>query len=225
VIECCRAYYVGTASLEEVRTTGCCSFQGGFMKLDVKTGKILWRTSMLPDNRGAPGGYAGSAIWGSSPAIDPSHNAVFIATGNLYSSPPDVVACEKKQLNKTVRDIPDPCIRKADHSESVVALDLGTGAIVWANHLGEYDTWVFACASTGNPNCPAIPGPDFDFGQAPMLLRNVDVPSSSTHSRSDKKSCVDILVVAQKSGFVYALRADNGSTLWTTVSYCNSNHQ
>ena len=174
---------------------------------------------MLPDNQGAPGGYAGSAIWGSSPAIDASRNAVFIATGNLYSSPPDVVACEKQQLNKTVRDIPDPCIRKTDHSESVVALDLDTGAVVWANHLGEYDTWVFACASSGNPNCPTIPGPDFDFGQAPMLLRKVDVPLLRTH-RIDKSS-VDILVVAQKSGFVYALRADNGSTLWTTVCHCN----
>jgi hypothetical protein len=61
-----------------------------------------------------------------------------------------------------------------------------------------------------NPNCPPIPGPDADFGEAPMLL-TVLLP---------KRGLTDILVTGQKSGFVWGLDAQTGSVIWATVSYC-----
>jgi hypothetical protein len=143
------------------------------LKIDVKTGSIQWKTLMLPDNHGKTNLYAGAALWGSSPSIDTKRNLVFIATGNLYSAPACVQKCEEEQQNKTHRDYPDPCIKPEDHSESILALDLDNGNIVWSHHLGAYDTWVLVCAQPSipkNPNCPAIVGPDADFGEAPMML-------------------------------------------------------
>jgi len=189
------------------------------VKLDIKTGEIKWQTKMLPDNDGKVGFYSGAAIWGSSPSIDSKRNMVYIATGNLYSAPPNVSACEEIQNNKTVRDVPDPCISVNDHSESVVALDLESGTIVWAHHLGGFDTWTVACLSNGpsSPNCPPVVGPDFDFGEAPMML-SVRTASHSSRGADDDCEWLDIVAVVQKSGIDWALRRDNGTLVWDAVS-------
>ncbi|KAG0562884.1 hypothetical protein KC19_9G179500 [Ceratodon purpureus] len=166
-------YYVGISSISEaVVDEPCCTFQGSMVKVDIKTGKIKWRTKMVPDNGNKIGLYSGAAIWGSSPPIDCKRRMIYIATGNLYSTPPDVTECEAKQENKTVRDIPDPCISPDDHSESILALNLDSGRVVWAHQLGGYDTWVLSCFNTNGPqpNCPPIVGPDYDFAEAPMML-------------------------------------------------------
>ena len=180
--------------------------------MDIQTGKITWQTKMIPNNNGKTGAYAGAAIWGSSPSIDKQRRHVYVATGNLYSVPPDIQACQEKQDNLTKPANPDPCILADDHSESILALDLDSGRIVWSNHLGGYDTWVLACAPQLNPsgpdNCPKIPGQDYDFGEAPMMLT---VPSKA------KSEWIDIVVAGQKSGFVWALNRDNGSLFWATV--------
>ncbi|XP_021818948.1 uncharacterized protein LOC110760903 [Prunus avium] len=50
--------YIGTASLEETLSADaeeCCTFRGGFAKLDVKAGIILWQTFVPPDNHGKLG--------------------------------------------------------------------------------------------------------------------------------------------------------------------------
>ncbi|KAE8701562.1 hypothetical protein F3Y22_tig00110546pilonHSYRG00079 [Hibiscus syriacus] len=77
------AFYVGVSSLEEgLPPEQCCTFRGSVVKLAIRTGAILWQTYMLPDNGGRLGGYAGAAVWGSSPAIDTSRRLVYVATGN-----------------------------------------------------------------------------------------------------------------------------------------------
>ena len=50
-----------------------------------------------------PAGYTGNAVWGSSPAIDTKRNQVYIATGNNYSVPDDVLQVFEMQ----------PAIRRA----------------------------------------------------------------------------------------------------------------
>jgi glucose dehydrogenase len=204
------AFYVGISSISEVVVDEpCCNFQGSMVKVDIKMGKIKWRTKMIPDNGNKIGLYSGAAIWGSSPSIDCKRRMVYIATGNLYSSPPEVTECEAKQENKTVRDVPDPCISPDDHSESILALDLDSGKIAWAHQLGGYDTWVISCniPDGPQPNCPPIVGPDYDFGEAPMMLT---IP----HGRK----WLDVVIAGQKSGVVWALERDNGTLVWDTVS-------
>ncbi|GAB4830257.1 hypothetical protein Ancab_040679 [Ancistrocladus abbreviatus] len=200
-------FYVGTSSLEEVTSTPvtCCLFQGSLVKLDVQTGAILWQTFMLPDNHGKLGGYSGAAIWGSSPSIDKSRNLVYVATGNLYSVPSAISKCQEEENNQTIPTHPDRCIEPENHSDSFIALDLDSGEIKWYRQLGGYDVWFFACNNLSNLGCPPGPNPDADFGEAPMML--------TTHVNGTKK---DLVVAAQKSGFVWALDRDNGDIIWST---------
>ncbi|KAH9740015.1 hypothetical protein KPL71_019323 [Citrus sinensis] len=199
------AYYVGTSSIEEGLTFElCCTFQGSLAKLDAKTGRILWQTFMLPDNFGKLNEYAGAAIWGSSPSIDPIRNHVYIATGNLYSVPLHIRQCQEEENNQTTPTSPDKCIEPENHSNSLLALDLDTGKIVWYKQLGGYDVWFGACNWYLNPNCPPGPSPDADFGEAPMML-----------SMYRNKVKHDIVVAVQKSGFAWALDRDSGSLIWS----------
>ncbi|XP_019161587.1 PREDICTED: uncharacterized protein LOC109158176 [Ipomoea nil] len=202
------AFYVGTSSLEEGSSKAhCCTFRGRFAKLDVWTGKVLWQTFMLPDNKGKRGEYAGAAIWGSSPSIDAHRGHVYIATGNLYSAPKHVLKCQEKQNNKTTTPTTsDKCVEPENHSDSILALDLDTGKIKWFRQLGGYDVFFIACInSSSTPNCPPGPNPDADFGEAPMMLSVV--VNGSTR---------DIVVAVQKSGFAWALDRDNGEMVWYT---------
>jgi glucose dehydrogenase len=88
--------------------------------MEAHTGTILWKQYMVPDNHGEVGFYSGAAVWGSSPAIDIAHNTIYIATGNDYSVPPEITACQAQHNNSV---LPDPCFKPGDLQESVVALD------------------------------------------------------------------------------------------------------
>ncbi|XP_028248203.1 uncharacterized protein LOC114425471 isoform X1 [Glycine soja] len=199
------AYYVGASSLEELTTEECCTFRGSFSKLDIQSGVILWQTFMLPDNHGQRGEYAGAAVWGSSPSIDASRNHIYIATGNLYSAPLDILECQERENNVTQPTHPDECVEPDNHSDSILALDLDDGKIKWYRQLGGYDVWFLSCNNLSTPNCPPGPNPDADFGEAPMML-TIDVNGTKQ----------DTVVAVQKSGFAWALHRDNGNLIWST---------
>jgi len=208
------SFFVGTSSAEETlgsNSVNCCYFQASFLKIDLMTGDIKWRTYMLPDNHGHKNLYSGAAIWGSSPPIDILRNLVYIATGNLYTVPFDIEQCEENRLKEKHPIVPDPCIKPDDHSESVLALDLENGTIKWSHHLGAYDTWNVYCALPQNSNCPPIPGVDADFGEAP-LLHIIMNDNAHPHSKQD------VTIVGQKNGFVWALDRDDGHIVWATVA-------
>eukprot|EP01018_Ginkgo_biloba_P032071 Gb_08222 [translate_table: standard] len=205
-----RGFYIGTSSLEEsLSIQECCTFRGSMARLDISSGKIVWQTFMLPDNKGKLGEYSGAAIWGSSPSIDVKRGQVYVATGNLYTAPQDIVECQRIQNNKTRPDFPNPCIKPENHEESILALDLDSGEIKWFHELGGYDSWFNACKNLSTPNCPPGPNPDADFGEAPMLLNNIiDVNGTNR----------DIVVAGQKTGFVWALDCNNGDVIWSSVA-------
>ena len=85
-------------------------------------------------------------------------------------------------------------------SDAIQALDLKTGKLVWNFQRTEGDIYNLACPYFNN--CPGKPGPDLDFGMAPILIK-----------RDDGK---DILVAGQKSGVVYAIAPENGKMIWQT---------
>ncbi|XXG77338.1 hypothetical protein AAC387_Pa08g1509 [Persea americana] len=176
-------------------------------RLDVKTGAIQWQTFMLPDKEGQIGGYSGAAVWGSSPSIVVDCGLVYIGTGNLYTAPPDVIECEEIQSNKTVRDYPDPCVEPENHENSIIALDMDTWEMRWYKQLGGFDAWILACSVTGTPNCPSVPNPDADFGEAPMLL--TIVANGTTRY---------VVAAVQKNGFAWALDHDHGDIVWSAVA-------
>ncbi|XP_015894914.3 uncharacterized protein LOC107428835 [Ziziphus jujuba] len=203
------AFYVGVSSLEvTLPAKQCCTFRGSLVKLNVRTGAILWQTFMLPDNGGKLGGYAGAAIWGSSPAIDISRRHVYVGTGNLYIAPPEVLRCQEEQNNQTGKpNHPDQCIEPDVHFNSILAVDIDSGKIIWSRQLGGYDVFYFVCLIPNNPECPPGPNLDADFGEAPMLL--------TTHRNGRRR---DIAVAVQKSGFAWALDRDNGDIVWSKLA-------
>lgn len=198
--------YVGVASLEEALAAFipgyvCCSFRGSMLALDVNTGAIVWKTYL------APTGFSGNAVWGSSPAIDPKRGQLYIATGNNYSVPAAVLAC----VDAAGTDAPAKaaCLPGDDHFDSMMALDLGTGAIRWATRALPYDAWTVDCIPFVGQgiNCPSPSGPDYDFGQAPALF---------TVKSDGNGKPRDLVGAGQKSGQYWALDPDTGAVQWVT---------
>ncbi|KAK4402945.1 hypothetical protein Sango_1035200 [Sesamum angolense] len=198
-------FYVGVSSLEELLPAGqCCTFRGSLVKLDVRTGKILWYTYTLPDNGGKLGGYFGAAIWGSSPSIDPIRGRVYVGTA-ISTLLPQMSSVPRENNQTTPPSGPDQCFGPDVHFDSLLSSDVNSGNIVWAKQLGGYDVFYFACLVPNNPDCPSGPNLDADFGEAPMLLSIV----SNGRLR-------DVVVAVQKSGFAWALDRDNGDIVWFT---------
>jgi polyvinyl alcohol dehydrogenase (cytochrome) len=101
------------------------------------------------------------------------------------------------------------CTDPTDYFDSVVALDLNTGAIKWAARALAYDAWNVACiyVTAGVGNCPSPEGPDYDFGgSGPNLLSGINVNGKMR----------DILGIGEKSGYYWALNPDDGSVIWST---------
>src|SRR6185503_10306341 len=143
---------VPISSIEEAaamsKAYSCCTFRGSVAALDLKTGKLLWKTSMIDEPlrtlRDKPGGGklqgpAGAAVW-SAPTVDRKRGLVYVVTGDSYT---DV---------ETTGD------------DAIVALDLKTGAMRWRRQVTEHDNFVMGCGPRSQSgNCPTPMGPDYDF--------------------------------------------------------------
>jgi polyvinyl alcohol dehydrogenase (cytochrome) len=198
--------YQGVASLEEFAAANpnypCCTFRGSIVAVNATTGAILWKTYTIPANGGVPGGYSGGSIWSTTPAIDPATNTLFVTTGNNYTVPQSVKDCQ------VGGGTPSQCLDPNDHIDSVLALDASTGAIKWSTGKGGFDDWNVACIVGPPPNnCPADPGPDFDFGSGPNLF-------TINTGHGGRKLAVG---AGQKSGQYWALDAATGQVLWSAA--------
>lgn len=198
--------YIGTASQEELLAAvvagyPCCSFRGALYAVDLYTGAIKWKTSM------APPGFSGNAVWGSSPAVDTKRSQVYVATGNNYSVPDEVLDCVDAAGDDPAAQ--QACLPADNHFDSVLALDMKTGAVKWATRALGFDAWTVDCFPFlgDGSNCPDPAGPDFDFGQAPALF------SVSTGSGG---KTADVVGAGQKSGQYWAIDPDSGSVIWVT---------
>ncbi len=180
-------------STMEVVTAGsptyeCCTASGAVAALDVTDGDLIWYLRVIPDDPVEAGrNEAGTQLWApsgapvwSSPTVDVQRALVYVGTGENYTRPTTAT------------------------SDAVLAVDLGTGRLAWSFQATTEDAFTMACSAPLNrQNCPSPPGPDLDFGMAPMLV-----------TRPDGKV---VLVVGQKSGVVWALDPDGeGRVLWST---------
>jgi polyvinyl alcohol dehydrogenase (cytochrome) len=185
--------YVPVSSLEEGSGAGpqyeCCTFRGSVVAYDAASGDQVWRSEtiakpLVKTKKTSIGtqmwGPAGAAIW-SSPTIDPRRGVLYVATGDAYTSP------------------------AADESDAVIAMDLKTGRHVWVRQVLANDAFLTgSCPSNGpgrSETCPDPEGPDFDFGNSPILR-------TLPNGRS-------IIAIGQKSGIGWGLDPDNkGAILW-----------
>lgn len=206
--------YAGISSNEESTLAHepsykCCAFRGSVVALDARTGSLLWKTYDMPDNFGQLDRYSGGAIW-QPPAIDPVRGLLFIGTGNNYTVPGSVEACQSAA--DAVGDTNTDCTASDDYFDAALALDLQTGRVRWARKLRQaggsldwdyktlpYDAWTTGCDVTPAINCPSPKGPDYDLGGAgPNLSPNM-------------------VGFGQKSGMYWAFNPDNGDVLWSTL--------
>ncbi|MFY9949845.1 MAG: PQQ-binding-like beta-propeller repeat protein, partial [Candidatus Sulfotelmatobacter sp.] len=88
-----------------------------------------------------------------------------------------------------------------DSSDAVIAFDMKSGKKLWSRQFTPKDVWNSGCVAEKKDNCPDRHGDDYDFGAPPVLKSLV--------------SGKDVLLLAQKSGVVYAVDpADRGKLLW-----------
>lgn len=186
--------YVPVASLEELSATEpgyeCCTFRGSVVAMNAQTGKIIWKTYTIasvpkPAGKNAKGAqqYApsGGGVW-NSPTIDPKRKALYIGTGDAYTLP------------------------AAKTTDSIMALSLDDGKMLWSVQDTANDAWVVSCIRDNKENCPKEAGPDYDFGASPML---VNLASGKS-----------LLICAQKSGYVYGHDPDQkGKLIWKTANF------
>jgi len=183
--------YVPVSSLEELSAAApsyeCCKFRGSVAALDAHGGKVLWQTYIIaqppkPYRKTATGtqlyGPAGGSVW-SAPTLDPKHGVLYVGTGNSYT------------------DVP------TERTDSILALEMSTGAVRWVNQLRAKDNYIVGCdapAAAGKGDCPGTLGPDVDFGTSPILRTLADGRQ--------------LLLTGEKSGNVYALDPHDGKQVW-----------
>ncbi len=179
--------YEGFSSIEEAIAADprspCCTFRGSVVALDATTGKTIWQSYTIdeqtkPAAAGKQQGPSGAGIW-STPTIDEKLAALYVATGDNYSAP------------------------ATETSDAILAFDLKTGKRLWSRQLVQGDAYNVGCSTPQKTNCTDFDGPDFDFGQPPVLVE----------LGGGKRA----LVIGQKSGMVHAIDPDaGGKILWQT---------
>ncbi|MBW2498797.1 MAG: PQQ-binding-like beta-propeller repeat protein [Deltaproteobacteria bacterium] len=163
----------------------CCTHSGAVVALDAGSGEILWRTPTIVEEPQISGANAaGTPIWGPSgasvwntPTIDESLGLLFVGSGNNHSRPASA------------------------RSDSILAMDLETGEVVWTYQGQAEDAWNTACIleQANRISCPEPIGPDTDFGATTMLVEQ------------DRRKLV---IAGQKSGTLHAIEAATGELRW-----------
>jgi polyvinyl alcohol dehydrogenase (cytochrome) len=162
----------------------CCTSRGSLVALDANTGKMIWKTWVVPgelkpykiQSNGvvlyAPGG---GGVW-SSPTVDAARNTVYISTGDATTFP------------------------APSTTDGVMAMDIATGKLLWAYQADQKDVFMGGCNGPARSEaCPTPMGPDLDIGNSP-ILKNLG---------GGKRA----LFVGTKQGHVIALDPDNNGAL------------
>jgi polyvinyl alcohol dehydrogenase (cytochrome) len=167
----------------------CCKSRGTVVAVDANTGKVLWRSQSIQEPLRALGenskgkqnfGPAGASIW-NTPTIDPKRKLIYVGTGNSFGR----VAAET--------------------SDSILAMRMEDGKIVWHHQEFTGDSFMNGCRATNakDTNCPEKLGPDYDFGGSSAILQTVNGK--------------DFLVAAGKGGVAIGLDPDaEGKLVWRT---------
>lgn len=181
--------YVPVSSSEEFSSSNldysCCTGRGSIVALDADTGAQVWKTYVVPTplpvrkNSKGVQQYApsGGSIW-NSPTIDRKRGALYAGTGDGQTDP------------------------APDTTDSIIALDLKTGKMLWHYQAQSGDAFMGGCnGDQRTDNCPKVNGPDQDIGNSPILC---DLPEGKS-----------VVVFGMKDGTVTALDPDHdGAVVW-----------
>lgn len=165
---------------------GCCTAVGSIVAVDAASGRQMWKTYVIPERpkparKNSKGvqqfAPAGAAVW-NTPAIDVKRHAIYLGTGDATTYP------------------------AAKTSDSVMAMDMSDGRILWSYQATPGDSFLVGCRGDNvTDNCPETQGPDWDIPVSPILA---DLPDGHR-----------LIVVGTKPGDVLALDPDrNGALVW-----------
>jgi polyvinyl alcohol dehydrogenase (cytochrome) len=161
----------------------CCTFRGSLVALDVNTGKQIWKAYTIAQE--------------ARPIRKSSHGVQYYGpAGAAVWSPPTVDIKRRVIYVATGNNYSSP---STDTSDAVLALNMETGKILWHRQFTPKDLWNSGCVAEMKDNCPETRGDDYDFG-APPVLKTLGGGKQ-------------ILLLAQKSGVIYALDPDAGGRL------------
>lgn len=153
--------YVSVSSLEVLTAMNplynCCTFRGSVVRVDARTGKIIWQTYTTPKAkktgknalRVQMWGPSGAPVW-NTPTIDIKRNLLYVGTGENYSTP------------------------ASTGSDSILAMDLDSGQLRWSTQLTTGDAWNLSCTLPGRLSCPKEDGLDLDVGANTLLYTLAD---------------------------------------------------
>ncbi|WP_414476104.1 PQQ-binding-like beta-propeller repeat protein [Microvirga sp. M2] len=190
--------YVGTSSRDEAYQVPI-TFRGSVVALDAKTGKLLWKTYMVPQ------GYTGGAVWSSTPVVDHDTGLLYVTTGNNYTVPTGVCrAPERENCTPGAAD---------NRIDSIVALDLKTGQITWSTPTltGDLST-----------NFDKEDGPDYDFAAGPNLYTAISDGQPRTLLGAGQKSGIYWALDPQTGKVLWKTEVGPGSRkggmMWGTAA-------
>jgi polyvinyl alcohol dehydrogenase (cytochrome) len=165
----------------------CCTFRGAVVALDTASGKQIWKTYAI-DETPKPTRQGPQGVQYWGPS-----------GAAIWSSP----TADLKRHVIYVATGNNYSAPETNESDAVIAMDMKTGKKLWHRQVTPRDLWNSGCVAEQKNNCPDGPGDDFDFGAPPILKTLADGR--------------DLLLLAQKSGVVYAVDPDHrGKVLWQT---------
>jgi polyvinyl alcohol dehydrogenase (cytochrome) len=163
----------------------CCTFRGSVAALDASSGKQIWQSYTI-DRAPAPTRKGASGVQFWGPS------------GAAVWSSPTADLKRRVIYVATGNNYSDPATQTSD---AVIAIAMDSGKKLWSRQFTPNDLWNIGCVAEQKDNCPDSRGDDYDFGAPPMLRRS--------------QTGRDVLLLAQKSGVVYALDPSRkGKILW-----------
>ncbi len=172
-------------------TYACCGSRRSMQALDLKTGKVLWKTYTMPEH------FAGGAVWSSYPLLDAKRHTLFVTTGNAFRVPPEVQSCIDARKGDAAGQ--RACYPKGVWYDSILATDPDTGRIKWGFRAEDADVFTGACLVKIGGYCGG--GEDYDFGNGAL----------EWHAGGR-----DFVGAGQKAGGFWALDPDSGKLIWKT---------
>ena len=204
--------FIGTVSDEEelanAGPTFTPTFRGSMTALNVNTGAVVWKFYNVPL------GYSGGGSMGSSPVMWTTDHYLIYGTGDNYALPAAVEPCVQAAGTNKAAQL--ACLPPNDYVDSLIALDVYNGTLVWSRQMDGADGWNFACNSgAAEPgNCPDPEGPDADFASAPNVIWSPTF--SGVPDDRGGTSANFILGAGEKSSTYWALNPANGGLFWST---------
>jgi polyvinyl alcohol dehydrogenase (cytochrome) len=195
------------------------TFRGSLVALDIKTGKMQWKTWTMPDNGGRPDSWSGGAVI-SVPGVNEQKGLLYFGTDHQYTQPESVSAC----LKAAPDDWSPSCYPADARFNSVTAVDLSTGAPRWTFFGSGVQVWEMACGelprvtypfplhAIGTSSAVRICPPPSDYLNWAFAAGSPQIYSAVINGRTR-----EVVGMAQKSGVYWAFDAETGEVLWHTL--------